>query len=107
VITEQTAGNWDHDLDHLFTTFGHHFGRVEPRHRMRDYVRGLLAPAARKNSWQLAEHAGHATPDGLQHLSRARWDPDDIRDDLQTYVAEQLGQRDGVLIVDDTGFLKA
>ncbi|WP_425579471.1 transposase, partial [Streptomyces lacrimifluminis] len=94
-------------MDHLFTTIGHHFGRVEPRRRMRDYVRALLAPVARKNSWQLAEHAGHSTPDGLQHLlSRARWNPDDIRDDLQTYIAEQLGCPDGVLIIDDTGFLK-
>jgi hypothetical protein len=67
---------------------------------MRDYVRALLAPVARKNSRQLGEHAGHATPDGLQHLlSRARWNPDDIRDDLQTYVAEHLGRPDGVLII--------
>lgn len=35
---------------------------------MRDYVRGLLAPVARKNSRQLAEQAGHPTPDGLQYL---------------------------------------
>ncbi|WP_234045535.1 IS701 family transposase [Streptomyces adelaidensis] len=101
------AETWDRDLDDLFTTIGHRFGRVEPRRRMRDYVRGLLAPVGRKNSWQLAEHAGHLTPDGLQHLlSRARWDPDDIRDDLQTYIAGQLGRPNGVLIIDDTGFLK-
>jgi SRSO17 transposase len=73
IATEQAAETWDHDLDDLFTDIGHRFGRVEPRRRMRAYVRGLLAPVARKNSWQLAEHAGHATPDGLQHLlSRAR-----------------------------------
>lgn len=93
MITAQTSVSWDRDLDELFTTFGHHFDRVEPRRRMRDYVRGLLAPVARKNSWQLAEHAGHATPDGLQHLlSRARWDADAIRDDLQTYIAGHLGR---------------
>ncbi|GAA3882780.1 hypothetical protein GCM10023084_39620 [Streptomyces lacrimifluminis] len=51
MITEQAAETWDRDLDHLFTTIGHHFGRVEPRRRMRDYVRALLAPVARKNSW--------------------------------------------------------
>jgi SRSO17 transposase len=74
---------------------------------MRDYVRGLLAPVTRKNSWQLAEHAGHSTPDGLQHLlAQAAWDPDEIRDDLQTFVAERIGESDGVLILDDTGFLK-
>ncbi|WP_328891081.1 IS701 family transposase [Streptomyces sp. NBC_00316] len=74
---------------------------------MRDYVRGLLAPVARKNSWQLAEQAGHATPDGLQHLlAGAKWEPNDIRDDLQQYVAGKLGEDDGVLIIDDTGFIK-
>nr|WP_245687183.1 IS701 family transposase [Peterkaempfera griseoplana] len=80
---------------------------MEPRRRMRDYVRGLLGPVGRKNGWQLAEYAGHATPDGLQHLlAGARWDADEIRDELQAYVAERLGQDDGVLIIDDTGFVK-
>ncbi len=70
-------------------------------------MRGLLGPVGRKNGWQLAEFAGHATPDGLQHLlSRSRWDADRLRDDLQFYAAEQLGSPDGVLIIDDTGFIK-
>jgi hypothetical protein len=74
---------------------------------MRDYVRGLLGPVGRKNSWQLAEFAGHSTPDGLQHLlAKSRWEPDEIRDDVQAYVAEYLGTTDGVLIIDDTGFVK-
>ncbi|MET9729078.1 IS701 family transposase [Streptomyces zaomyceticus] len=94
-------------MEDLFLTVGHRFGRVELRRRMRDYVRGLLAPVARKNSWQLAEQAGHPTPDGLQHLlASSKWDPDDIRDDLQEYVADKLGENDGVLIIDDTGFIK-
>jgi SRSO17 transposase len=91
-MTALAAESWDRHLDDLFTDIGHRFGRVEPRRRMRDHVRGLLAPVARKNSWRLAEQAGHTTPDGLQHLlSRARWDADEIRDDLQTYIAGQLG----------------
>ncbi|WP_445398793.1 IS701 family transposase [Streptomyces sp. LE64] len=107
MITERAAAQWDLELDDLFLTFGHRFRRVELRRRMRDYVRGLLAPVARKNSWQLAEQAGHATPDGLQHLlAGAKWEADDIRDDLQEYIADKLGEDDGVLVVDDTGFLK-
>ncbi|WP_370741033.1 IS701 family transposase [Streptomyces sp. Ncost-T10-10d] len=106
-MTEHDAEQWDLELDNLFVTIGHRFGRVELRRRMRDYVRGLLAPVARKNSWQLAEQAGHATPDGLQHLlAGAKWEPDDIRDELQGYVAEKPGEDDGVLIIDDTGFIK-
>ncbi|WP_436969504.1 IS701 family transposase [Actinacidiphila glaucinigra] len=107
MITARVAEQWDLELDDLFVTIGHRFGRVELRRRMRDYVRGLLAPVARKNSWQLAEQAGHTTPDGLQHLlAGAKWNPDDIRDDLQEFVADKLGDNDGVLIIDDTGFIK-
>ncbi|WP_425525579.1 IS701 family transposase [Streptomyces albidoflavus] len=107
MITESAAAQWDLELDDLFLAIGHRFGRVELRRRMRDYVRGLLAPVARKNSWQLAEQAGHSTPDGLQHLlAGSKWEPDDIRDDLQEYVAAKLGDADGVLIIDDTGFSK-
>ncbi len=74
---------------------------------MRDYIRGLLGPVGRKNGWQLAEYAGRRTPDRLQRLlNGARWDADEIRDDLQHYVAERLGEPDGILILDDTGFLK-
>jgi SRSO17 transposase len=107
VITESAAAQWDLELDDLFLTIGHRFGRVELRRRMRDYVRGLLAPVARKNTWQLTEQAGHSTPDGLQHLlAGSKWEPDYIRDDLQEYVADKLGEAGGVLIIDDTGFIK-
>ncbi|MCZ4607006.1 IS701 family transposase [Streptomyces sp. Lzd4kr] len=101
------VGLWDAELESLLQRVGRRFGRVEPRRRMRDYVRGLLGPVGRKNSWQIAEYAAHGTPHGLQRLlSWCQWDPDQIRDDQQDYVAERLGQPGGVLIVDDTGFLK-
>jgi SRSO17 transposase len=66
-----------------------------------------LARVERKNGWQLAEELGEETPTNLQHfIARAEWDADQVRDDLQAYVVEQLGEPDGVLIVDETGFLK-
>jgi SRSO17 transposase len=67
----------------------------------------LLAPLAGKNGWTLAEVAGDATPDGMQRLlNAANWDADGVRDDLRGYVVEHLGEPGGVLIVDETGFLK-
>ena len=55
----------------------------------------------RKNGWQLAEHAGERTPDGLQRLlSTADWDPDLVRDDLRAYMVEYLGDGGAVLVVD-------
>src|SRR3954447_10814772 len=86
---------------------GRHFARSEPRGRAVGYVRGLLGGAERKNGWQLAEYLGAATPAGVQHLlARADWDADAVRDELTGYVRERLGHADGVLIVDETGFLK-
>jgi SRSO17 transposase len=67
----------------------------------------MLSTLERKTSWSLAEHAGEATPDGMQRLfTSARWDAGGVRDDLRDYVAASLGASDGVLIGDDTGFEK-
>ncbi|MGA5873125.1 IS701 family transposase [Streptomyces cinereoruber] len=68
---------------------------------------GLLSDVERKNCWSLAEHCGYRRPDAMQRLLRsARWDADAVRDDLRDLVVERLGHPDGVLIVDETGFLK-
>jgi SRSO17 transposase len=70
-------------------------------------VLGLLADLPRKNCWAIAEHAGDATPDGMQHLlSRAVWDADQVRDDIRDYVVEHLGDPEAVLVMDETGDLK-
>ena len=34
------------------------------------------------------------------------WDADLVRDDLRDYVVEHLGDANGVLVVDETGFLE-
>ena len=39
-------------------------------------------------------------------LSSYCWDADLVRDDLRNYVVEHLADADGVLVVDETGFLK-
>ena len=51
------------------------FARVEPRRHARDLVLGLMSDLPGKNCWTIAEHAGHARPDGPQHLlAHAVWD---------------------------------
>jgi SRSO17 transposase len=98
---------WSGEVTAVGKRIGRHFVRSEPRQRAVSYVRGLLSDTERKNGWQLAEHLGEATPDGVQHLlARADWDADAVRDDLIGYVGEQLGNSSGVLVVDETGFLK-
>jgi SRSO17 transposase len=107
VTTADDLQVWVSGLDALFARVAGRFGRVEPRRQARAYVTGLLAPVERKNGWQLAEAAGDSSPDRMQRLlSSARWDPRQVRVDLRAYVVENLGHRDGVLIVDETGFIK-
>jgi SRSO17 transposase len=84
-----------------------YFERAEPRQRAMAYLRGLLSPAERKNSWQLAEVSGDATPYAIQHLlRRALWDPEAVREELHRYVVQHLEDPEAVLVVDETGFLK-
>jgi SRSO17 transposase len=98
---------WANGLEQLHARIAPRFARSEPRARVLAYVRGLLAPVERKNSWTLAERAGEASPDGMQRLlAAADWDADVVRDDVRDYVVEHLGSGQGVLVVDETGFLK-
>jgi SRSO17 transposase len=98
---------WAVGLDALHARIAGRFARAEPRRRALTYLRGLLGNVDRKNGWQLAEHAGERTPDGMQRLlSTADWEPDLVRDDLRAYVVEHLGDPQAVLVVDESGFLK-
>jgi SRSO17 transposase len=99
--------DWAAELEALSERLAPRFGRVEVRRRASGFLCGLLSGTERKNGWQLAEQAGDITPDGMQRLlNHARWDADQVRDDLCDYVVEHLGDPGGVLVVDETGFLK-
>ncbi len=98
---------WTDEFAAVVWRIGPRFARAEARRHAADYLRGLLGRTERKNGWQLAEAVGDATPYGLQQfLYRAAWDPEAVRDDLRAYVVEHLGDPQGVLVVDETGFLK-
>jgi SRSO17 transposase len=94
---------WQTRLDELLGRVAGRFARVEPRRRAKAFVLGLLADLPRKNCWTIAEHAGDARPDGMQHLlAGAVWDHDKVRH----YLLEHLVDPAGVLVVDETGDLK-
>jgi SRSO17 transposase len=103
-----TIERWPDTLGELHTRVAERFHRPEVRERARRYLAGLLGRVERKNSWQMAEAMGELGPQGAQRLlNAARWDADAVRDDLHEYVIEHLGEEEsGVLIVDETGFLK-
>ena len=107
MMTREEIAGWCGGLDALHGRIGHRFRRAEARERVKRYLAGLLERVERKNGWQLAEQLGEAGPQGVQRLlNAADWDVDAVRDDLRSYVSEHLGEPAGVLIVDETGFLK-
>src|ERR1700709_2114438 len=68
---------------------------------------GVLGDERRKTGWMRAEAAGDPGPWRQQAiLGRGRWDADALRDVVRDYVVEHLGDRDAVLVLDETGFLK-
>ena len=113
VAQDRIAGSaavagWSRALGALHERIGHRFARSESRERVERYLVGLLGRVERKNGWQIAEAIGGRDPQGVQRLlNAARWEADAVRDDLRRYVVEHLGDEEtGVLIVDETGFLK-
>ena len=106
-VALETVHTWALWLTEVERRIMPHFARREARHRVWAYLRGLLSPIERKNSWQVAEAVGDPTPYGLQHLlGRAQWEAAEVCKDLRAYIVEHLGDPQAVLVVDETGFLK-
>jgi SRSO17 transposase len=98
---------WSESFNELFAQLAGDFSNAKVRRHGRAYLLGLLSQQERKTSWQLAEFAGDASPDGLQRLlSSAPWDEDACRDALCRYVIREFGDEGAVLAPDETGFLK-
>ncbi len=106
-VVDDRLVRWQAGFDGLFAVVAGRFAQVESRRRARLYLLGLLSGAERKNSWTIAEQVGDLSPDGMQRLLNFyRWDADAVRDDLRGYVLSNLGDPAGVVVADETGFLK-
>jgi SRSO17 transposase len=101
-------GGWSEALEELHRRIAGRFARSEARERVKRYLLGLLGRVERKNGWQMAEAIGETDPQGVQRLlNSTKWNADLVRDDLREYVVQHLGDEEsGVLITDETGFLK-
>jgi SRSO17 transposase len=104
---EKAIRGWKTELEGAHRRIADLFPRSEVRERCLAYLAALLSHCERKNSWQMAEWSGEASPYGMQYLlDRARWDADVVQGRLREYVQEELGSGDAVLVLDETGFLK-
>lgn len=98
---------WEDELAAFKARLAGAFGRSELRRTAGTFIDGLLSGAARKTGWQLAEQAGFERPYRIQSLlGRSAWLADLLRDRVRAEALATLGDAGGVLVVDETGFLK-
>ena len=102
-----SALQWERDLSALKGRLAPVFGRREVGASAGAFIDGLLSGISRKTGWLMAEQAGLDRPYRMQSLlGRSSWNADVLRDLVRAEVIGSLGDPRGVLVVDETGFLK-
>ena len=89
------------------STFHDCFARSEPRGHFFDYMVGQFSKLERKSIEPMALKVEGGTIRGLQRfISDVVWDEAQMRWNYHQLVAEEMGDPDGVLMFDETGFVK-
>jgi len=83
------------------------FTRSEPRAHFFDYMVGQFSKLERKSIEPMALQVEGGTIRGMQRfISDVRWDEEQMRWNYHQLVADELGDPEGVLMFDETGFVK-
>jgi SRSO17 transposase len=83
------------------------FARSEPRAHFFDYMVGQCSKLERKSIEPMALHVEGGTIRGMQRfISDVHWDEEQMRWNYHQLVANELGDPEGVLMCDETGFVK-
>jgi SRSO17 transposase len=107
VVTAADLDVWKAEFEQVCTRFEGRWFRTESREHFRQYLRGLLAPIERKNSWTISEFTGEWRPTAIQRfINLTPWDADGLRDEVRAYAMESFADDRAVLIADPTGFAK-
>jgi SRSO17 transposase len=89
------------------STFHDCFARSEPRAHFFDSMVGQCSKLDRKSIEPMALQVEGGTIRGMQRfISDGDWDEEQMRWNYHQLVAEELGEPDGVLMFDETGFVK-
>lgn len=104
---ETTLELWASSLRDVKARIRPLFGQTRVAASAGQFLDGLLGSEPRKTGWMRAAAAGDPGPWRQQAiLGRGRWDAEALRDIVRDYALETLADRDAVLVVDETGFLK-
>src|SRR5499426_1962986 len=83
------------------------FARSEPRAHFFDHMVGQFSKLERKSIEPMALHVEGGTIRGMQRfISDVRWDEAQMLWNYHQLVADAMGDPDGVLMFDETGFVK-
>ena len=83
------------------------FSRSEPREHFFNYMVGQFSALERKSIEPMALHVDGGNIRGMQRcMSDDGWDEDTMRKTYHGLVAGEMGDPQGVLIVDESGFVK-
>jgi SRSO17 transposase len=98
---------WEQELSALNARLAPAFDRAETRTSAGAFIDGLLSGVTRKTGWQPAKQAGLSRPYRMQSLiGRRSWSAEALRDKVREEMISTLGDPNGVLVVDETCFLK-
>jgi SRSO17 transposase len=95
------------ELQEFQSVFHDCFTRSEARAHFFDYMVGQYSPLARKSIEPMALAVEGSCVRSLQRfLSETTWDEEQMRWNYHQLVADELGEPDGVLMFDESGFVK-
>ena len=106
VVPSDVAGFME-ELWEFQSAFHDCFARSEPRAHFFDYMVGQLSQLDRKSIEPMALEVEGGTIRGMQRfISEVRWDEEQMQWNYHQLVADELGEPEGVLMFDETGFVK-
>ena len=106
-LTPREVAECTDELQEFQGLFHDCFPRSEPRAHCFDYMVGQLSPLERKSIEPRALRVSGGSVRGLQRfLSEVPWDEEPMRWTSHQLVADDMGALDGVLMFDETGFVK-
>jgi SRSO17 transposase len=106
-LTPRDVAEFIDELQEFQGLFHDCFPRSEPRAHFFDYMVGQCSPLERQSIEPMALRVSGGSVRGLQRfLSEVPWDEEHMRWTYHQLVADELGAPDGVLMFDETGFVK-
>src|SRR5918911_4061878 len=106
-LTRSDIDAFMNELRGFHTAFRACFTRQEPRDQFFNYMVGQFSPLARKSIEPMALQVEGGNVRAMQRLvSDGLWDEAAILGTYNHLVQEEMGEPDGVLILDETSFAK-